>query len=100
MGMEQESGTFMFMANDSRGEERLLIFGINKGTKDNDGGRMQAERLVKDMIKEAKRNGSSRRRRPRSSSRSDSRSRRRKSPARKSPGRRSPARRSRSPARR
>jgi len=77
--MEQQTGTFMFMANDSKGEERLLIFGVNKGTKDGETGRLAAERLVNDMIDEALRNqGSSsrtnrdRRKRDRSRSRSAS----------------------------
>eukprot|EP00448_Togula_jolla_P013969 CAMPEP_0170578654 /NCGR_PEP_ID=MMETSP0224-20130122/5570_1 /TAXON_ID=285029 /ORGANISM="Togula jolla, Strain CCCM 725" /LENGTH=655 /DNA_ID=CAMNT_0010901635 /DNA_START=68 /DNA_END=2036 /DNA_ORIENTATION=+ len=50
--MEQETGTYMFMALDARGEERLLIFGANAGTKSGDGGRMHAERLINDMIQE------------------------------------------------
>eukprot|EP00401_Gymnodinium_catenatum_P040144 CAMPEP_0117498330 /NCGR_PEP_ID=MMETSP0784-20121206/21660_1 /TAXON_ID=39447 /ORGANISM="" /LENGTH=437 /DNA_ID=CAMNT_0005293415 /DNA_START=18 /DNA_END=1328 /DNA_ORIENTATION=- len=54
--MEQQSGTFMFMALDSRGEERLLIFGINEGSKDSDTGRLYAEKLVNDMVKEALQN--------------------------------------------
>ncbi|CAK0832649.1 unnamed protein product, partial [Prorocentrum cordatum] len=48
--MEQETGTFMFMALDARGEERLLIFGSDPGTKTEPRGRMAAERLVNEMI--------------------------------------------------
>lgn len=50
--MELETGTYMFMALDGRGEERLLIFGANKGCKNSDGGRMHAERLVNQMVQE------------------------------------------------
>eukprot|EP00439_Symbiodinium_sp_Y106_P059933 s727_g8.t2 len=54
--VEQETGTFMFMALDSRGEERLLIFGANAGSKVENGGRMHAERLVNDLVQEKLRN--------------------------------------------
>lgn len=50
--MEAETKTFMFMALDSRGEERLCIFSENPGTKMGEGGRMHAERLVNEMIQE------------------------------------------------
>mmetsp|Transcript_72140 Transcript_72140/g.203632 ORF Transcript_72140/g.203632 Transcript_72140/m.203632 type:complete len:480 (+) Transcript_72140:3-1442(+) len=44
--MEQETGTFMFMALDDRGDERLIIFCHNAGSKVSDRGRIAAERLV------------------------------------------------------
>jgi len=90
--VEQESGTFCFMANDSRGEERLLIFGHDEGTRDAETGRIKAERLINELVQEKLRsdgggrdhsNGSSRSRSPtpygrgRRRSRSDSRRRRR-----------------------
>eukprot|EP00434_Breviolum_minutum_P031549 symbB.v1.2.027895.t1/scaffold2895.1/size67727/7 len=79
----------MFMALDSRGEERLLIFGANAGTKTETGGRAHAERLVNDMVQEKLRNDDRRggrdsrsRSRSRRSSRRRSRSRRRDSRSR------------------
>jgi len=78
--VEQETGTFMFMALNQRGEERLLIFCANAGTKTGTGGRMHAERMVNEMVQEKLRDDGGR-----SRSRSDSR-------------RRSPPRRSRSPS--
>jgi len=87
--VEQQTGTFMFMALDSRGEERLLIFGANAGTKTETGGRAHAERLVNDMVQEKLRNDDRRggrdsrsRSRSRRSSRRRSRSRRRDSRSR------------------
>eukprot|EP00747_Dinoflagellata_sp_TGD_P017932 gnl/TRDRNA2_/TRDRNA2_126155_c2_seq3.p1 gnl/TRDRNA2_/TRDRNA2_126155_c2~~gnl/TRDRNA2_/TRDRNA2_126155_c2_seq3.p1 ORF type:complete len:224 (+),score=47.57 gnl/TRDRNA2_/TRDRNA2_126155_c2_seq3:74-673(+) len=69
--MEQQSGTYMFMALDSRGTERLLIFSINKGSKNGDSGRMHAERLVEAVIQEKLREDDHRKsRRSRSRSRS------------------------------
>merc|ERR1719313_2509435 len=50
--MEVESSTYMFMALDRRGEERLLIFGVDPGSKTGNGGRMHGERLVNEMIQE------------------------------------------------
>merc|ERR1719410_320916 len=44
--MDQETDVFMFMANNERGEERLLIFAADPGSKDSPVGRMAAERLV------------------------------------------------------
>merc|ERR1719235_2613057 len=44
--MEAETNTYMFMALDERGEERLIIFSHDAGSKINDKGRMAAERLV------------------------------------------------------
>jgi hypothetical protein len=100
--MENESSTFMFIALDGRGEERLLIFGHEAGSKTLAKGRALAERLVNDLIEEKLRRDdrgrSDSRRRSRSRSRrrgrSDSRSRGRRSPSfRRSRGRRSPSRR-------
>merc|ERR1719512_355487 len=95
--MEQETGTFMFMALDARGEERLIIFCHDPGSKTASTGRMAAERLVNEMIQEKLRDegghggrdsrspprgrSGSRRRSPsrrRSRGRSDSRSRSRR----------------------
>lgn len=75
--MEQETGTFMFMALDSRGDERLLIFSTYAGTKTGLGGRRHAERLVNEMIDEKLRSDMDRRGGRRS--RSDSRRPRRRS---------------------
>merc|ERR1719507_2085010 len=50
--MEQETGTYMFMALDARGEERLIIFSHDAGSKTSPTGRMAAERLVNEMIQE------------------------------------------------
>lgn len=50
--MEQMSGTYMFMALDAKGEERLLIFGVVKGRRNGEGGRLHAERLVKELVRE------------------------------------------------
>merc|ERR1719203_1771486 len=50
--MEQETGTYMFMALDARGEERLIIFSYDPGSKTASTGRMAAERLVNEMIQE------------------------------------------------
>merc|ERR1719159_1781510 len=68
--MEQETNTYMFMALDERGEERLIIFSHDPGSKVSDKGRMAAERLVNEMIQEKLRNDEGRGR-----GRSDSRSR-------------------------
>merc|ERR1719282_1206578 len=69
--MEQETGTYMFMALDARGTERLLIFCHDPGTKTNPKGRMAAERLVNEMIQEKLRDDGGR-------GRSDSRAGRRR----------------------
>jgi len=68
--MEQVTGTYMFMALDSRGEERLLIFGVNPGSKHSEGGtgRAQAERMVQEMVREKIHDDGQRRGRGRSSS--------------------------------
>merc|ERR1719492_537559 len=50
--MEQETNVYMFMALDARGEERLIIFSHDPGTKTATTGRMAAERLVNEMIQE------------------------------------------------
>merc|ERR1712048_398349 len=78
--IEHASGTYMFLALDSRGEERLLIFGVNEGTLSGEGGRLHAERLVNELVREKLHgDGMSRRRADsRSRSRSDSRSRSRR----------------------
>jgi len=94
--MEEESGTFMFMANDSRGEERLIIFSADPGSKESDQGRMAAERLVNELVQEKLRDdggrggggGDSRspsRRRSQSRRRSPSRRRSRSRSRRRSP---------------
>ncbi|CAJ1425560.1 unnamed protein product [Effrenium voratum] len=85
--VEQATGTFMFMALDRHGEERLLIFSANSGSKTGDGGRMHAERMVNEMVQEKLR-GDSRGRsrsdsRRRKNSRKRSNSRRRRSPSRR-----------------
>jgi len=102
--VEQETATFMFMALDRQGEERLLIFASNPGSKMGVGGRMHAERMVNEMIQEKLRDDGNRGRnrsdsRGRSKSksrgrgRSDSRKRSRTPPRRRSPSRRSKSRR-------
>merc|ERR1719350_1835849 len=50
--MEQETGTYMFIARDARGDERLIIFSHDPGSKTASTGRMAAERLVNEMIQE------------------------------------------------
>lgn len=50
--VEQETGTYMFMALDRHGDERLLIFSAHPGTKTGNGGRMHAERLINEMVQE------------------------------------------------
>merc|ERR1740123_2023854 len=79
--MEQETDVFMFMANNERGEERLLIFAADPGSKDSPVGRMAAERLVNELVQEKLRDDDGGGR-----GRSDSR-------ARSPPRRRSPSRR-------
>mmetsp|Transcript_51342 Transcript_51342/g.153527 ORF Transcript_51342/g.153527 Transcript_51342/m.153527 type:complete len:634 (+) Transcript_51342:33-1934(+) len=71
--MEQETGVYMFMALDARGEERLIIFSADPGSKTSPSGRMAAERLVNEMIQEKLRDDG----RGRSNSRSRSPPRRR-----------------------
>mmetsp|Transcript_10193 Transcript_10193/g.31701 ORF Transcript_10193/g.31701 Transcript_10193/m.31701 type:complete len:619 (-) Transcript_10193:148-2004(-) len=92
--MEQETSVYMFMALDARGEERLIIFSADPGSKTGSTGRMAAERLVNEMIQEKLRDDGGRGGRGRSDSRSPSR--RQRSPSRRgrsASGRRSPSRR-------
>jgi len=93
--MEQETGVYMFMALDARGEERLIIFGADPGSKTSPQGRMAAERLVNEMIQEKLRDDG----RGRSDSRSRSPPRRRSNsrPRSPPPRGRSPPPRARSP---
>merc|ERR1719162_464849 len=84
--MEQETGTFMFMALDARGDERLIIFCHDSGSKSSPRGRMAAERLVNEMIQEKLRDDGGGRGGGRDDSRSPSRRRsksRRRSPSRR-----------------
>merc|ERR1719469_1211562 len=87
--MEQETGVYMFMALDGRGEERLLIFSTDAGSKAKETGRMAAERLVNELVQEKLRDDGNRDRdksrgksdsRPRSPSRGRSNSRGRGAP--------------------
>eukprot|EP00405_Crypthecodinium_cohnii_P043233 CAMPEP_0206568426 /NCGR_PEP_ID=MMETSP0325_2-20121206/25828_1 /ASSEMBLY_ACC=CAM_ASM_000347 /TAXON_ID=2866 /ORGANISM="Crypthecodinium cohnii, Strain Seligo" /LENGTH=678 /DNA_ID=CAMNT_0054071807 /DNA_START=48 /DNA_END=2082 /DNA_ORIENTATION=- len=50
--IEQATGTYIFMALDGRGEERLLVFGVNPGSAASrrDGGRAEAELLIKELV--------------------------------------------------
>jgi len=82
--VEQETGTFMFMALNRQGEERLLIFGTEAGSKNSTGGRMAAERMVNEMVQEKMRDDGGR-------SRSRSDSRRRSPPPRRRSRSRSPS---------
>merc|ERR1719162_2562977 len=66
--VELETGVYMFLARDDRGDERLLIFSTEPGSKINPKGRMAAERMINDMIQQ-KLNGGGRRGRSRSNSR-------------------------------
>ncbi|CAE8643023.1 unnamed protein product [Polarella glacialis] len=50
--MELETGTYMFMALDKRGDERLLIFCVDPGAKMGDKGRAAAERLVNELVQD------------------------------------------------
>merc|ERR1719330_2007000 len=81
--MEEETQTYMFMALDERGEERLIIFCHDAGSKTSTKGRIAAERLVNEMIQEKLRDDGGR---GRSDSRSPPRGRsgsRRRSPSRR-----------------
>eukprot|EP00928_Gymnodinium_smaydae_P017003 TRINITY_DN1645_c1_g5_i1.p1 TRINITY_DN1645_c1_g5~~TRINITY_DN1645_c1_g5_i1.p1 ORF type:complete len:667 (-),score=172.88 TRINITY_DN1645_c1_g5_i1:106-1833(-) len=105
--VEQETQTFLFMALDRHGDERLLIFAADPGSKGGTGGRMHAERLINEMVQDKLRDDGGRGGKDsRSPSRSRSRSRsRRRSPSRRRsrtpPRRRSPSnRRGRSDSRR
>jgi len=90
--MEEETKTYMFMAVDERGDERLIIFCHDPGTKTGSTGRMAAERLVNELIQEKLRDDGGGGR-----GRSDSRGR---SPSRRKQSRSPPRRRSPSPRRR
>eukprot|EP00932_Pfiesteria_piscicida_P007160 SRR837773.17150.p2 GENE.SRR837773.17150~~SRR837773.17150.p2 ORF type:complete len:535 (-),score=240.90 SRR837773.17150:118-1497(-) len=81
--MEAETGTFMFMALDERGEERLLIFSHDPGSKGSDKGRMAAERLVNELVQEKLRDDGGRKDSRSPSRRGRSDSRRRRSPSRR-----------------
>ncbi|CAE7273642.1 unnamed protein product [Symbiodinium sp. KB8] len=106
--MELETGTYMFMALDKRGEERLLIFSVDSGSKTSEKGRAAAERLVNEMIQEKLRGDGRGRSDSRARSDSRGRGRSRTPPRRRSPSpkrrsnsrRRSPSRRGRSDSRR
>merc|ERR1719188_1410837 len=50
--VEQETGVFSFMAVDENGDERLCIFGKDPGSRASDKGRMAAEKMLKDSIRE------------------------------------------------
>merc|ERR1712060_613496 len=82
--MEQETGTYMFMALDARGEERLIIFCHDPGSKTASTGRMAAERLVNEMIQEKLRDeGDGGRKDSRSPSRRGRSDSRKRSPSRR-----------------
>merc|ERR1719343_456954 len=85
--MEEETKTYMFMALDARGEERLIIFCHDAGSKASPTGRMAAERLVNEMIQEKLRDDGGRG--GGKDSRSPSRGRGRSDSRRRSPSRRS-----------
>jgi len=90
--MEQETGVYMFMALDGRGEERLIIFSHDPGSKTSPVGRMAAERLVNELVQEKLRDDGDR-----GQSRGRSNSRPRSPPRRRSDSRR-PCSRGRSPS--
>mmetsp|Transcript_36786 Transcript_36786/g.84716 ORF Transcript_36786/g.84716 Transcript_36786/m.84716 type:complete len:609 (-) Transcript_36786:69-1895(-) len=83
--MEAETNTYMFMALNEHGEERLIIFSHNAGSKVAPHGRMAAERLVNEMIQEKLRDDDDRGggRGGGDRGRSDSRSPRRRSDSRR-----------------
>merc|ERR1712007_309713 len=81
--VEQETSTFLFMAFDRNGEERLLIFGADPGAKTRNGGRMHAERLINEMVQEKLRDRSGSRDPSDSRQRSRTPPRRRRSPSRR-----------------
>mmetsp|Transcript_66352 Transcript_66352/g.188404 ORF Transcript_66352/g.188404 Transcript_66352/m.188404 type:complete len:623 (-) Transcript_66352:202-2070(-) len=95
--VELETGTYMFMALDKHGDERLLIFSVDPGTKTGDGGRMHAERLINEMIQDKLRGDDGR---GRSDSRSRSPPKKRSESRRRARSRTPPRRRSPSPQRR
>lgn len=50
--IEQESGTFCFVGLNMDGEERLLVFSHEEGSRTSETGRIKAERLVNEMIQD------------------------------------------------
>merc|ERR1719473_1090290 len=56
--IEQETNTFLFMALDKGGDERLLILGHNAGDRMSEKGRMRAERMVNDLVQDRLRHNS------------------------------------------
>merc|ERR1719214_236064 len=54
--IEQETDTFLFMALDKSGDERLLILCHDAGDRSSDKGRQRAERMVNDLVQERLRN--------------------------------------------
>eukprot|EP00933_Yihiella_yeosuensis_P036887 TRINITY_DN30706_c0_g1_i1.p1 TRINITY_DN30706_c0_g1~~TRINITY_DN30706_c0_g1_i1.p1 ORF type:complete len:619 (+),score=102.79 TRINITY_DN30706_c0_g1_i1:136-1992(+) len=95
--IEADTKTFMFMAKDKNGDERLLIFAVEQGSKGSKQGRLAAERMVDDAIQDKLRG---RRSDSRSPSRRDSRSRSPSRRGRRTDSRRRYCSRSRSPRRR
>lgn len=59
--MEHETSTYMFMALDGHGDERLCIFSHEQGSKVSTTGRMAAERLVNELVQEKLRGDDDRR---------------------------------------
>merc|ERR1719201_1946775 len=54
--IEQETSTFLFMALDKSGDERLLILGHDAGDRSSEKGRARAERMVNDLVQDRLRN--------------------------------------------
>merc|ERR1711972_117726 len=79
--MELATSTFMFMALDSHGEERLIIFCHDAGSRSSEKGRMAAERMVNDLVQERLRGDNG-------GGRGDSRGRSRSPPRRRNDSRR------------
>merc|ERR1719271_1378187 len=67
--IEQETDTFLFMALDKSGDERLLILCHDAGDRMSEKGRMRAERMVNDLVQDRLRNNSPRGRGGRNDSR-------------------------------
>jgi len=67
--IEQETDTFLFMALDKNGDERLLILCHDAGDRMSEKGRMRAERMINDLIQDRLRNNSEPRGRGRDSRR-------------------------------
>merc|ERR1712083_22874 len=85
-----ETGVFTFMALDDRGDERLLIFGVDAGSKTSDSGRLAAERMVNEMVQEKLKGGDRGRSDSRPARRKDSRPRARSPPRRRADSRQPP----------